>query len=101
MSARGRCGPPVDDRPPVAPEDASRRERLRLLRADSRRRLRGTAGRGRKLRGLLELLRPYRGRVVALMFVALAHRRRRRRWRPPRSPTKAIDDGIIAGDRPR
>jgi ATP-binding cassette, subfamily B, bacterial len=39
-------------------------------RDDLLRRLRATGGRGRKLRGLIELLRPYRGRV-ALMFVAL------------------------------
>ncbi|ADB51340.1 ABC transporter ATP-binding protein [Conexibacter woesei] len=38
--------------------------------ADLRRRLRQTSGRGRKLRGLLVLLRPYRGRV-ALMFLGL------------------------------
>jgi ATP-binding cassette subfamily B protein len=35
-----------------------------------RRRLRATAGRGRKLRGLVELLAPYRWRVLA-MFVSL------------------------------
>ena len=40
-------------------------------RDDLLRRLRGTQGRGRKLRGLLVLLRPYRTRVV-LMFVALS-----------------------------
>jgi len=39
-------------------------------RADLIRRLRATQGRGRKLRGLIELLRPYRGRVT-LMFVSL------------------------------
>jgi ATP-binding cassette, subfamily B, bacterial len=38
--------------------------------AELRRRLRQTGGRGRKLRGLIELLRPYRGRV-ALMFGTL------------------------------
>ena len=38
--------------------------------ADIRRRLRGTGDRGRKLRGLIRLLQPYRRRV-ALMFVAL------------------------------
>ena len=32
-------------------------------RDELRRRLRATGGRGRKLRGLLVLLRPYRGRV--------------------------------------
>ncbi|HST38299.1 MAG TPA: ABC transporter ATP-binding protein, partial [Conexibacter sp.] len=38
--------------------------------ADLRRRLRQTSGRGRKLRGLLVLLRPYRTRVI-VMFAAL------------------------------
>ncbi len=38
--------------------------------AELRRRLRQTGGRGRKVRGLIELLRPYRGRV-ALMFLTL------------------------------
>ena len=38
--------------------------------AELRRRLRQTAGRGRKLRGLLELLRPYRTRTI-LMLVSL------------------------------
>jgi ATP-binding cassette subfamily B protein len=37
---------------------------------DIRRRLRQTRGRGRKLRGLIELLSPYRWRVVA-MFISL------------------------------
>ena len=45
----------------------------------SRRRLRGTSGRGRKLRGLVVLLRPYRTRVV------LDVRRARRRAPPRRS----------------
>ena len=39
-------------------------------RDDLRRRLRETGGRGRKLRGIVELLRPYRTRT-ALMFMAL------------------------------
>ena len=39
------------------------------LRQDVRRRMKGTSGRGRKLGGLVRLLRPYRGRVI-LMFVA-------------------------------
>jgi ATP-binding cassette subfamily B protein len=38
--------------------------------ADIRRRWRQTGGRGRKVRGLVALLTPYRGRVIA-MFVAL------------------------------
>ena len=36
-----------------------------------RRRLRGTSGRGRKVKGLVALLRPYRSRVIA-MFAARA-----------------------------
>jgi ABC-type multidrug transport system fused ATPase/permease subunit len=60
------------------------------------RRWRSTSGRGRKLRGLLILLRPYRARTV-LMFgslilgtaAALA---------PPPLAKLAIDDGIIPGD---
>ena len=40
------------------------------LRQDVRRRLRSTSGRGRKIKGLLRLMRPYRSRVI-LMFVAL------------------------------
>jgi ATP-binding cassette subfamily B protein len=39
-------------------------------RAELRRRLRATGGRGRKLRGLAQLLRPYRWRVLA-MFLSL------------------------------
>jgi ATP-binding cassette subfamily B protein len=35
--------------------------------SEIRRRLRQTAGRGRKLRGLMELLRPYRWRVIAML----------------------------------
>ena len=38
--------------------------------AELRRRLRGTSGRGRRLRGLAALLAPYRGRV-ALMLLSL------------------------------
>ncbi|HYV15516.1 MAG TPA: ABC transporter ATP-binding protein [Conexibacter sp.] len=44
------------------------REQDRL--AELRRRLRQTSGRGRKVRGLIELLRPYRARV-GLMFLTL------------------------------
>ncbi|MBB4664954.1 ABC transporter ATP-binding protein [Conexibacter arvalis] len=52
----------------IGSETSAGREADRL--ADLRRRLRQTSGRGRKLRGLLVLLRPYRGRV-ALMFLGL------------------------------
>ena len=61
-----------------------------------RRRLRGTAGRGRKLRGLVALLRPYRGRVV-LMFVALVLGTAATLAPPPLAKL-AIDDGIVPGD---
>ena len=68
---------------------AVRREQAEALsrRDDLRRRLRETGGRGRKLRGILELLRPYRTRT-ALMFVGLGPRDRRRRWRPRRWPSR-------------
>ena len=59
------------------------------------RRWRATGGRGRKLRGLLVLLRPYRGRVL-LMFAALLAGtaaalapRRSRRWRSTRASCPA------------
>jgi ABC-type multidrug transport system fused ATPase/permease subunit len=68
---------------------ASRRDELR-------RRLHGTSGRGRKLRGLVVLLRPYRLRVALTGLVlvigtaaALA---------PAPLAQRAIDDGILAGD---
>ena len=52
----------------IGPETTAGSEAARL--ADLRRRLRQTSGRGRRLRGLLVLLRPYRTRVI-LMFAAL------------------------------
>src|SRR3954471_16798713 len=64
--------------------------------ADVRRRLRGTAGRGRKLRGLVVLLRPYRARVV-LMFIALVLGTAATLAPPPLAKL-AIDDGIVPGD---
>src|SRR3954469_5130974 len=63
---------------------------------DVRRRLRGTAGRGRKLRGLVVLLRPYRARVV-LMFIALVLGTAATLAPPPLAKL-AIDDGIVPGD---
>ena len=60
------------------------------------RRLRQTSGRGRKLRGLLVLLRPYRGRVV-LMLLALALATGAALAPAPLAKL-AIDDGIIPGD---
>ncbi len=62
-----------------------------------RRRLRGTSGRGRRLRGLVALLRPYRSRVVA-MFVALVAGTAASLAPAPLAKL-AIDDGISRGDR--
>ena len=63
---------------------------------DVLRRLRGTSGRGRKVRGLIELLRPYRGRV-ALMFVALFFGTAAALAPPPLAKL-AIDNGILPGN---
>jgi len=60
------------------------------------RRWRATGGRGRKLRGLLELLRPYRTRVL-LMFGALVLGTAAA-LAPAPLAQRAIDDGIRAGD---
>jgi len=65
-------------------------------RADIRRRLRGTSGRGRKLRGLIQLLHPYRSRVI-LMFVALLLATGASLAPPPLAKL-AIDSGITPGD---
>jgi ABC-type multidrug transport system fused ATPase/permease subunit len=61
--------------------------------AELRRRLRGTSGRGRRLRGLAALLAPYRGRVVLMVLslvlgtaASLA---------PAPLVTRAIDGGIL------
>ncbi len=63
---------------------------------DIRRRLKGTSGRGRKLRGLVALLGPYRRRVV-LMFVTLLLATAATLAPPPLAKA-AIDSGIIPGD---
>jgi ABC-type multidrug transport system fused ATPase/permease subunit len=66
------------------------------VREEILRRLRATSGRGRKLRGVLVLLRPYRGRVVA-MFAALLVATGATLAPPPLAKL-AIDDGITPGD---
>jgi ATP-binding cassette subfamily B protein len=58
--------------------------------------LRGADQRGRKLRGLIDLLRPYRGRT-ALMFVALVLATAAA-LAPPYLAGRAIDDGIRGHD---
>jgi ATP-binding cassette subfamily B protein len=65
-------------------------------RDDLRRRLRETGGRGRKLRGIVELLRPYRTRT-AFMFVALVLGTAAA-LAPAPLAKQAIDQGIIKGD---
>ena len=60
------------------------------------RRWRQTGGRGRKLRGLIALLRPYRGRTI-LMFAALIASPAAALAPPPLAKL-AIDDGIVPGD---
>jgi ABC-type multidrug transport system fused ATPase/permease subunit len=60
------------------------------------RRWRATGGRGRKLRGLLVLLRPYRGRTI-LMFAALLASTAAALAPPPLAKL-AIDEGIVPGD---
>ncbi|MEA2299057.1 MAG: ATP-binding cassette, subfamily bacterial [Solirubrobacteraceae bacterium] len=64
---------------------------------DIRRRLRGTSGRGRRLRGLLALLRPYRIRVVAMFAALIAGTAAS--LAPAPLAKLAIDDGITAGNR--
>jgi ATP-binding cassette subfamily B protein len=59
-------------------------------------RWRATGGRGRKLRGLLVLLRPYRGRTL-LMFAALLAGTAAALAPPPLAKL-AIDEGITPGD---
>jgi ABC-type multidrug transport system fused ATPase/permease subunit len=66
------------------------------LAADVRRRLASTRGRGRRLRGLIGLLRPYRWRVLA-MFVALIAGTAAALAPPPLAKL-AIDQGILRGD---
>jgi ABC-type multidrug transport system fused ATPase/permease subunit len=67
-----------------------------LTTAELRRRLRATGGRGRKLRGLVALLTPYRRRI-ALMFLALTAATAASLAPPPLAKL-AIDDGIVPGD---
>jgi len=91
VSAERRPAEPARDRGGAeAARVASRRDELR-------RRLRGTGGRGRKLRGLAVLLRPYRSRVL-LMFAALVAGTAASLAPAPLAKA-AIDNGILAGDR--
>ena len=67
-----------------------------LTTAELRRRLRQTGGRGRKLRGLAVLLKPYRGRVILMLVALLASTAAA--LAPPPLVKLAIDDGIAPGD---
>jgi ABC-type multidrug transport system fused ATPase/permease subunit len=66
------------------------------VRQEILRRLRATRGRGRKVRGVAVLLRPYRWRVIA-MFAALLVATAATLAPPPLAKL-AIDDGITPGD---
>jgi ATP-binding cassette subfamily B protein len=61
-----------------------------------RRRLRQTGGRARKLRGLIELLTPYRWRVLAMMVALVSATAAA--LAPAPLAKLAIDDGIRRGD---
>ena len=74
----------------------SRLQSIWLLFRDVLRLLRGQDQRARKVRWMLGLLRPYRGRV-ALMFVALLVATGAG-LAPPALAGKAVDSGIITGD---
>ena len=66
------------------------------LRTDIVRRLRQTGGRGRKLRGLLALLAPYRSRVIWMLVSLVAATAAA--LAPAPLAKYAIDDGIKDGD---
>ncbi len=66
------------------------------VRDDLVRRWRATSGRGRKLRGLIVLLAPYKGRV-ALMFTSLVIATAAA-LAPPPLAALAIDKGIVPGN---
>jgi ATP-binding cassette subfamily B protein len=61
--------------------------------AELRRRLRGSAGRGRRLRGLAALLRPYRGRVIIMILSLVVGTAAS--LAPAPLAAAAIDDGIL------
>ncbi|MGD0198890.1 MAG: ABC transporter ATP-binding protein [Solirubrobacteraceae bacterium] len=71
----------------------------RARRSDIARRLRGTRGRGRRLRGLAALLAPYRLRTAGMVFALVSGTAAS--LAPAPLVAYAIDDGIEAHDMPR
>jgi ATP-binding cassette subfamily B protein len=69
---------------------------IAISREEMRRRLDATSGRGRKVRGLLQLLRPYRTRVIGMLVALLLATAAT--LAPPPLAKLAIDDGIIPRD---
>ncbi|MBU3674455.1 MAG: ABC transporter ATP-binding protein [Solirubrobacteraceae bacterium] len=65
-------------------------------RAEIRRRLRGTSGRGRKVRGLVSLVGPYRSRAIVTLVVIVVGVAAS--LAPAPLAARAIDDGIIPGN---
>ena len=81
---------------PDGPETTEGMQGVYYLFRDLWRLFRGEDGRGRKVRWMLGLLKPYRARVV-LMFVALLIATGAA-LAPPYLAGRAVDDGIQAGD---
>jgi ATP-binding cassette subfamily B protein len=84
------------ERQPDGPETTEGMQGAYYLFRDLWRLLRGEDQRGRKVRWLFGLLRPYRARV-ALMFAALLVATGAA-LAPPYLAGRAVDDGIVAGD---
>jgi ATP-binding cassette subfamily B protein len=87
---------PVEGKGVTAGAQPGRLRSIVLLFAAVWRLIRGQDQRARKVRWMLSLLRPYRGKV-ALMFVALLVATGAG-LAPPALAGKAVDDGIIAAD---
>ena len=81
---------------PSTPEEENRLKRVYLLFAAVWKLIRGEDQRGRKVRWMVGLLRPYRAKVV-LMFVALLIGTGAG-LAPPYLAGLAVDEGIVAGD---
>jgi ATP-binding cassette, subfamily B, bacterial len=86
----------VSDERHDAGEERNQLKRIYLLFASIWRLLRGQDQRGRKVRWMIGLLRPYRGKV-ALMFAALLVATGAG-LAPPYLAGLAVDEGIVAGD---